>query len=241
MRSGGPRSTGACADCRRSSFGLSAARGCAPRARPTRASAAPAAAAGRRGRSGSRSGLWKSLPREASRPNSRAVSAYFTTSAALCAPVTHLDAAPAVRLELGEQRVLLGWRELVARRVGDHREAAGAADPATPRRAAWPSGAARSRACLRSGSGGTPRACRRRRRLLDQEAREVRARDHLRVAGVLQRAFVGAADAHRAQRVAHLARARLAAAARARPGRRAARRRLDRSRGRRYAPSCRRS
>src|SRR5487761_2521039 len=41
-----------------------------------------------------------------------------------------LDAAPAVGLELGEERVLLVGAELVARRVRDHRQAAGAGDPA---------------------------------------------------------------------------------------------------------------
>ena len=40
------------------------------------------------------SGLWKSLPREAARPNSRAVSAYRTYSAAVWLPVTTSTARP---------------------------------------------------------------------------------------------------------------------------------------------------
>ena len=49
---------------------------------------------------------------------------------------------------------------------------------------------------------------------LDQEAREVGARDEVGVADELQRAFVGAVDADLGQLVGHLVRARLAAAAR---------------------------
>ena len=76
------------------------------------------------------SGLWKSLPREASRPNSSAVSAYFDVLRRRVAAGHDLDAAAAVGLELGEQRVLLGRRELVAGRMRDDGDAAGLADPA---------------------------------------------------------------------------------------------------------------
>src|SRR6185295_9789404 len=41
-----------------------------------------------------------------------------------------LDAAPAMRLELAEERVLLVGAELVARRMGDHGQTARLRDPA---------------------------------------------------------------------------------------------------------------
>ena len=103
--------------------------GCARRALPTRASVARAAGAACRDRCGS--------PR-ASGSRCRARRAARTRARDRCTSVVggavaaghDLDAAPAVRLELGEQRVLLGWRELVARRMRDHRHAAGMRDPA---------------------------------------------------------------------------------------------------------------
>jgi hypothetical protein len=127
-----------------------------------------------------------------------------------------LDAAPAVGLELGEQRVLLGRREAaVACRVGDHRHAAGACDPAD--RLAEPGPAVRHEAGLAVGEkaaedfvGVVAMAG------FDEEARKVRARNQLRVADILQRAFVGTLDAHLRQPRGHVARALLAATARAR-------------------------
>ena len=186
------------------------------------------------------SGLWKSLPREASRSNSSAVVGVARGLGGAVAAGHDLDAAPAVRLELGEERVFLVRRELVARRMRDHGDAAGVGDPASPRRAASPSGAARSPACLRRGSGGTPPACRRRRRVSTRwRAKWVREISS-RVADVLQRAF-------EACRRCRPAPGRRPSRARAPRGRRASRRgpasalrRRRRSRGRRCARWCRR-
>ena len=133
-----------------------------------------------------------------------------------------LDAAAAVALELGEERVLLGRRELVARRMGDDRDAAGVADPGH--------GVLQRRPAMRHEAGpafdekaaedllrvGADAA-------LDQVAREVGARDQVGVADVAQRAFVGAGDADLRELVGHLAGTRLAAAARRREALRAAR------------------
>ena len=94
-------------------------------------------------------GLWKSLPREAARPNSRAVSAYCHVLGRGVAAGHHFHALAAVGLELGEQRELLVGREPVTRRMRDHGHAAGAGDPLHGVPSAMPSGAARSRDCLR--------------------------------------------------------------------------------------------
>ena len=106
----------------------------------------------------------------------------------------HLDAAAAVVLELGEERVLLVRRELVARRMRDDRDAARGDDPAD--------GIAECRPSVRNEPGlafdekaaeyllrvGTDAG-------LDEVAREVRARDQLVVAGVAERSFVRSRDA----------------------------------------------
>ena len=122
----------------------------------------------------------------------------------------HFHAAAAQGLELGEQRVFLGRRELVARRMGDHRHATGAGDPA--HRIAQLGPAVRYEAGLAFGKvaaehvAGVPADAG-----LHQETREVRARDQPRVAHIFQRAFVRAFDAHFGELFAHLAGARAAA------------------------------
>ena len=143
------------------------------------------------------SGSWKSLPREASRPNSSAISVYLATSPAWWLPVTTSHAFAAVRLELGEQRVLLGRRELVAARVRDDGHAAGGADPAHG--VAQPGPAMLDVARLAFGEVAAEDGVHVGRDAAgDQEAAEVRARDEVGVRRQLDRAFVGALDADHA-------------------------------------------
>ncbi len=124
-----------------------------------------------------------------------------------------LDAASAVRDELGDQRVLLGRREAVAAGVRDDGQPAGVHDPA--HRVAQRRPAVRHVAGLALGEEaaedlGHVRAL----AALHQETREVGAGDQLRIAGELERAFVGAGDADLGEAVGHLLRPRAAAAAR---------------------------
>ena len=109
--------------------------------------------------------------------------------------------------------------KLVARRMRDHGHAAGAGDPlhGVPQRR--PAVRHVARACLRSGSLRNTSLVSLQTPALHQEAGEVRARDQLGVADVLQRAFVGARDAHRGQllRPSPRARSRARRAFRIRP------------------------
>jgi hypothetical protein len=114
-------------------------------------------------------------------------------------------------LELGKQRVFLVGRELVARRVGDHRHAPGLGDPA--HRVAQRRPAVRHIAGLAfdqvfakhlAVSRHTPG--------FNQKACKVGARNQFGVAHELQGALVGAVDAHLRQLRRHFARAPAAAA-----------------------------
>jgi hypothetical protein len=125
----------------------------------------------------------------------------------------HLDGLSAVALEVGQQRQLLVGREAVARRVGDHRHAAGAVDPAQRVAQAGPAVWHETRLALGEEAAehlGHVAAM----AGLDQPAREMRAADQLRVADEFQRPLVGTADADRGQPGRHVARPRFAAAAR---------------------------
>ena len=217
--------------------GVRRACGYAPRAPPDGAEAA--GSGGRPPRSMRlSSGLWKSLPREARRSNSRAVVGVALGLGGGVAAGDDLDAAAAVALELGEERVLLGRRELVARRMGDDRDAAGIADPGHrvlqrrpavrhEARLAFDQEAAEH--LLRVGADAA----------LDQVAREVGARDEVGVADVAQRAFVGCRRC-RPWPARRPSRARAPRGRRASPpGRGAGARRRCRRRGRRCARWCR--
>ena len=72
------------------------------------------------------SGLWKSLPREAARPNSQRRLGVLDVLGRRCGCRSRLRRPAAVGLEFGEQRVLLVGGELVAAGMGDHGHAAGA-------------------------------------------------------------------------------------------------------------------
>jgi hypothetical protein len=159
------------------------------------------------------SGLWKSLPREAAKVELERLVGVLDILGRRVAAGDHLDRLAAVRLEFEEQRVLLVGRELVAARVRDHGHALGGGDPV--HRVLQRGPAVRHVAGLAFGEelakhlGGVAAVA-----LLDQEAREVRARDEFGVADELQRAFVGAVDADLGQPLGHFLRALAAAAAR---------------------------
>ncbi len=120
----------------------------------------------------------------------------------------HPDAARFT--ELAEQRPQLGRGELVARRMSDHRHAAGAADPFHCLHQCRP--AVRHVARLALGEEAREDFARVVADAdLHQVASEVRARHQVRIANVGQRTFVGISDAGRRQPVGHLARAARAA------------------------------
>jgi hypothetical protein len=127
----------------------------------------------------------------------------------------HLHAAPAVGDELGKEGVFGRRAERVAARVGDHGDAAGLRDPLHG--VTQPRPAVRHIAGLAVGQEAPENLVRVAAGAgLDDVAREVGARDQLRVAHVLEGSLEGASDAHARQFIGHLARTRLAAAARGR-------------------------
>jgi hypothetical protein len=124
----------------------------------------------------------------------------------------HLDPAPAVGLEFRKQRVFFVGSELVAGRVGNHGHTLGGSDPLHC--ALQRSPAVRHIARLAIGQifaehlRSVPAHAG-----FHQKAREMRARHQLRIACVLQSAFVGALDADLGELLRHLLGAQVAAAA----------------------------
>src|SRR5690606_6416147 len=123
-----------------------------------------------------------------------------------------LDAPAAQGAELADQRIERRCTEPIARRMREHRDAAGIDDPAD--RVAQRRPAVRNEAGLAFDQVAAEYLAQvAANTLLDEEAREVRAADHRRIRHMAKRAFVGALDAGGRELLAHFARTRIAPAA----------------------------